>query len=174
MTHLYRHFDAEDKLLYVGVSKSAIVRLGQHEEHAHWYERITKVTIERHPSRAAALEAERIAIHIENPLCNIQRRPPPIGAFDNRKADRGTIAKRSATALTESIVWFNTSYTVAELAQHLSVGLTAANRLIESREIGSFEIEERGRLVRRVSGWQLIEFLEAKQTPAKMKKGLKQ
>jgi len=170
MTDLYRHFDSQGALLYVGVSKSALVRLGQHKEHAHWFDRITQVTIEKHPSRAAALEAERIAIHVENPLCNVQRRPPPIGTVDSKRTDRKTLAAKSATALTQSLVWFNTTYSPAEIANHLSIGMTAVNRLIESRAIGSVELEDKGRAVRRVTGWQLIEFLESREISA-MKQG---
>jgi hypothetical protein len=169
MTDLYRHYDDQGKLLYVGVSKSTLIRLGRHEANAHWYERISQIKIEKHPSREAALEAERKAIQTENPLCNIQRRPVPIGATDNKKMDRNAIAAQSATALTQSLVWFNTTYSASDIAIHLSINETAANRLIESGEVSSIELECRGRIVRRVTGWQLIEFLESRERAAAKK-----
>lgn len=72
-TKLYRHFDATGQLLYVGISLSAIHRLQQHKRTAHWASQIANVTIEPHPTRAAALAAEREAIRQENPAHNVQR-----------------------------------------------------------------------------------------------------
>jgi hypothetical protein len=70
-TNLYRHFDAEGALLYVGVSLSALTRLGRHRKYSHWFEKIKRVEIERFPSRAEALIAERLATWREKPLHNI-------------------------------------------------------------------------------------------------------
>jgi hypothetical protein len=61
-TDLYRHFDADGTLLYVGISLSAITRLKQHKSVAGWRGKIAKVTIETLPSREAVLDAESIAI----------------------------------------------------------------------------------------------------------------
>jgi hypothetical protein len=170
MTDLYRHFDNEGKLLYVGISKSALVRLGQHEEHAHWFDRIAQVTIEKHPSRAVALEAERTAIIREKPLCNIMGRELPTGKAPTED-DWSTLAGKSATALTSSLVYFNTTYRAEDIAKHLWISVVAAKRLIESSEIGSVEFEDRGRPVRRVTGWQLIEYIESCERKATKKKG---
>lgn len=73
--HLYRHFDAADVLLYVGVSFSALHRLAQHKENAHWFNRISRVEIQNYPSRAAVLAAERRAILTEGPAHNIMHNP---------------------------------------------------------------------------------------------------
>lgn len=69
-THLYRHFDANGTLLYVGISLSAFHRLGQHKNNAHWFKSIANMTIETFPSREKALNAERRAIRNEYPLHN--------------------------------------------------------------------------------------------------------
>ncbi|MFL9922575.1 hypothetical protein PQR75_46670 [Paraburkholderia fungorum] len=69
-TDLYRHFDADGTLLYVGISLSAIARLKQHKSAAGWRGKITKVTIETLPSREAALDAESAAIKTERPVWN--------------------------------------------------------------------------------------------------------
>ena len=71
-TALYRHFDAAGRLLYVGISLSAVQRLGQHRDNTHWFEAIASVSIEWLPSRAEALEAERRAITTEHPAHNVQ------------------------------------------------------------------------------------------------------
>ena len=69
-TYLYRHFDAENSLLYVGISLSAINRLSQHRRSA-WADQIVNVKVEQYPSRHAALVAEFIAIQTECPKHNI-------------------------------------------------------------------------------------------------------
>jgi excinuclease UvrABC nuclease subunit len=71
-TKLYRHFDAEGILLYVGISVNALHRLTQHEATKSWHDQISTITIETHPTREAALVAERNAIMRERPIHNIQ------------------------------------------------------------------------------------------------------
>ena len=73
MNYLYRHFDSQGKLLYVGVSLSFLQRLGQHKENSHWFSLISRVEIESFPSRSEALSAERQAIRSEDPAYNVQR-----------------------------------------------------------------------------------------------------
>jgi hypothetical protein len=68
--NLYRHFNSEGQLLYVGISNSALVRLGAHKANAHWFDSITKVTIEKCTDREDALTKEAKAIQIEHPLFN--------------------------------------------------------------------------------------------------------
>lgn len=76
VTQLYRHFDADGNLLYVGISLSALKRLAQHSQSAQWYCQIARVSIEHFPTREEALDAEALAIHRENPLHNISRPHP--------------------------------------------------------------------------------------------------
>lgn len=67
---LYRHFDKNNVLLYVGISLSAAKRLSEHHAKSWWGARISRMTIEEFPDREIALRAEAIAIHDENPTCN--------------------------------------------------------------------------------------------------------
>jgi hypothetical protein len=68
-TELYRHYDDEGKLLYVGISLSTVSRLIDHKE-SPWFGRISHIKIERFPTRKAALIAEQIAITMEGPEYN--------------------------------------------------------------------------------------------------------
>lgn len=68
-TDLYRHFDADGKLLYVGISLSALQRTMSHK-HSGWWEMVTRIEIERHNTRDEALDAEREAIKTERPEFN--------------------------------------------------------------------------------------------------------
>lgn len=71
-TALYRHFDIAGQLLYVGISLSAVHRLSQHKSTARWFADIKRVDVEHHPTRAAAMKAESIAIRAEAPRFNRQ------------------------------------------------------------------------------------------------------
>jgi hypothetical protein len=70
--HLYRHFDADGRLLYVGVSLSAIGRLAEHKQGAEWFWLIARVEVTAYANRRTVLKAERIAIQREKPLHNIR------------------------------------------------------------------------------------------------------
>lgn len=48
-TSLYRHFNAAGDLLYVGISKNAVARMGGHKKESSWYYEIATVTIESYP-----------------------------------------------------------------------------------------------------------------------------
>ncbi len=67
---LYRHFDAEDRLLYVGISLSAVERLRQHVARSGWAADIARITVETHPDRETAMKAERRAVEQERPIFN--------------------------------------------------------------------------------------------------------
>jgi hypothetical protein len=70
--HLYRHFDADGNLLYVGISLSFLTRLCDHSQRAAWFWKIARVEVTGYATEADALVAERIAIHQEQPLHNIR------------------------------------------------------------------------------------------------------
>ena len=73
-TALYRFYDGEDQLIYVGISNSVLRRLAQHSETKVWFGTCSRVTLEHFPDRAAALAAERKAVADENPRENIRLR----------------------------------------------------------------------------------------------------
>jgi hypothetical protein len=71
VTHLYRHFDGDGRLLYVGISLSAIARLAEHKAASHWFWQIARIEVTAYATRSSALKAERISIQREKPLRNI-------------------------------------------------------------------------------------------------------
>lgn len=106
-TDLYRHFDASGRLLYVGVSLSAIGRLRQHRRESHWSSEVATVMIEKFPTRADALRAERNAIIRENPKHNTIRRPERPTLAESMRSIESTLAAMSAdevSALSEQFV----------------------------------------------------------------------
>lgn len=158
-TALYRHFDSSGALLYVGISLSAINRLSQHMDASHWSEQITRVSIEWLPSRKAALEAEELAITAENPLHNLKRPKPP-----RDRLERYQMALAySQMVLTKRVAKFEPLYELSEAASVLGTSVRVLLTLIESKELGCVQLPNRaGVLKKKVTGWQLIDFLESK------------
>ena len=74
---LYRHYDKEWNLLYVGISLNAIKRMIDHRSQSReWFDEIAFTQRKTFPSRAEAEKAEAIAIRNENPKWNKDR---PLG-----------------------------------------------------------------------------------------------
>lgn len=70
-TALYRLFDADDVLLYVGISKHFGRRWQEHESSQPWWHEVDHQTVHWYPTREAAAAAEVEAIKAENPKYNI-------------------------------------------------------------------------------------------------------
>lgn len=70
---LYRLFDAEGTLLYVGISFMPDYRFKQHRREKPWWAEVTRKELTILPDRKTAEAAEIKAIAEEDPLYNIQR-----------------------------------------------------------------------------------------------------
>jgi excisionase family DNA binding protein len=159
-THLYRHFDSDGALLYVGVSLNAVARLAGHETFSHWFDRIARVEIEHFPNREAALSAEKEAITTESPKCNLKHVP--------RAPEVSPCIEESRSALARRVVSFMPVYRIEDAAAVLCIGRETVRRLVANGEIGSITDENCGRYGRAlITGWQLLEYLEAKMAEAK-------
>lgn len=75
-TLVYRHYDARGRLLYVGITRRGVERWEEHAADKPWFELVATSRCEEHPSRAAALYAEAVAIRDEHPVYNICRPDP--------------------------------------------------------------------------------------------------
>lgn len=67
---LYRHFDKNRCLLYVGISLNSSERLWAHRQNTKWAKKVVYTTLEYFNDAGDARSAERIAIYIEEPLHN--------------------------------------------------------------------------------------------------------
>ena len=76
---LYRHFDAQDRLLYVGISGSLRIREGIHKSTSMWRSLLARSIVERFEDADEAMKAERIAIETERPLFNVRHNAPRAG-----------------------------------------------------------------------------------------------
>jgi len=63
---VYELFDADENLLYVGVSENLRRRLVGHRSTSPWFPRVTRARVRRFPTRAEA-EAEEHRLHTTTP-----------------------------------------------------------------------------------------------------------
>jgi hypothetical protein len=69
---LYRAYNSEGSLLYVGISYSALIRITAHRRDKPWFGDVARIEVEKVPGdRYAAEERERQAIWAERPLHNV-------------------------------------------------------------------------------------------------------
>lgn len=76
-TALYRHYDKDGVLLYVGISLSAAHRFSEHIGRSEWAESSESMKVEWFATRSDAEKAEHAAIISENPKYNISKRLQP-------------------------------------------------------------------------------------------------
>jgi hypothetical protein len=166
-TTLYRHFDCDGKLLYVGISLDALNRLAQHKFCSTWYSQIKSVTLERFPSRQGALQAEREAIIKEGPQWNIKHRKSAQEAMREAEKERlsrdrfGSIKTANGT-LVQDVVQLRPLYTLRDAAASLGVNTRVIKQWIADESLGFVEINNMvGKPIPHVTGWQLLDKLES-------------
>lgn len=83
-TALYRLYDADGALLYVGIAYNTKARMEQHAREQGWWAEVSRRTVRLYASRNEAAEAEEAAIESERPRHNVarstasaRRRPQP-------------------------------------------------------------------------------------------------
>lgn len=70
-TAVYRFYDADERLLYVGITFSLGLRFAQHERGSEWWPHQRSVKVVWRESRTLAADEERTAIREEKPLHNV-------------------------------------------------------------------------------------------------------
>lgn len=163
MQHLYRHFDANGELLYVGISLSAINRLAQHKGASHWFNEIARVDITCYPDRKSVIDAESAAITNENPKHNLKRPPQSVMSDAQAEASRRNLVSR--------IVQFNPMYSVQEASKVLAIPDQKVKELIRLGKLSAISDGIRNtksgpRPKFKITGWQLIDFIEQWQAGA--------
>jgi hypothetical protein len=155
-TDLYRHFNAKGELLYVGVSIRTLVRLGQHRENSCWYGEISDCKIEHFDTREAALAAEKAAIENEQPRYNVHHKVKVVPLKQPREMIDDLLSR---------LVKFDSVYSLEGAARVLCLkSPSVVLRLIQSGQLGSIQLPPRnegGKPKTAVSGWQLLEYIEA-------------
>lgn len=75
-TTLYRAYNSDGVLLYVGIARNWGRRWEQHSERSTFFLATTRLELEHFPTRDAALAAERAAIKTERPIHNVKHGTP--------------------------------------------------------------------------------------------------
>jgi len=77
---VYKHWDRNGVLLYVGCCRDVERRTSGHMSNSPWYDEIADITSEEYPDRKSGLKAEKKAIQEGKPLYNIMHHPdrPPL------------------------------------------------------------------------------------------------
>jgi hypothetical protein len=86
-TALYRLFDCDGKLLYVGITCNVDSRMSSHASAKPWWGHVVRQDVEWFPDRPTALAAEVNAIVSEAPAHNVRDspwapKPPPRGPHE--------------------------------------------------------------------------------------------
>ena len=116
---LYRHFDAQGRLLYVGVSVNPSRRDVWHKNCSAWMRDVASSTVEWFDGREAALQAEINAIVRETPLHNKVGQPDPDACGLNP-------ARAVVSALGGA----------TRVARHLGIGRISVSKWWRTRESG--------------------------------------
>ena len=101
-TTVYRLFDADGVLLYVGISGNPGRRFNEHSGDKAWWPQVARAEMEHFAEREEAEYEERIAIQYERPVHNVAMRAPDraaedlAGALDVTVATARTIIGRGA------------------------------------------------------------------------------
>ena len=170
-TELYRYYDEKGLLLYVGISLSSVARQAQHKLASSWYQKAVLCKISRYENREKALIAERDAIMKEKPAYNV------IHNKANDKEDELFFERncyRDRVRLLGKIVSYKPIYNPREISEILYGSQSSSGKvkaLIESQKLQGILTKEReqkgaqGQIViirdYLVTGWQLIDFIEA-------------
>jgi len=167
-TQLYRHFDKNNNLLYVGISLSTFHRLSQHRDHSGWFYGITNVTIEHFDKREEALAAERKAIKSENPKFNIASRKTvaEIEKEQKEQTKLTQLAMAEKFKLVQRFIEHQLTYKLDDLRSILNMTSHELARHVAEGRLSTFEVEGRMstktneiKMKTMVSGWALIDFI---------------
>jgi hypothetical protein len=168
LTQLYRHFDKNGQLLYVGVSLSTVVRLSQHREYSKWYDQIANVTIQNYNTREEALEAETQAIKNENPKYNIKKTKIKEKLIEQNTRIIKERIEESKKDIMKRAVNFDMIYTVEDLERELRISKMIIKKMIDDKKLGAIVFSKMRKTshgmrdIKKyyVTGWQLIDFIE--------------
>jgi predicted GIY-YIG superfamily endonuclease len=88
---LYRFYNADKKLLYVGISQNWMARLSQHYKHAEWFDQAVYAYFEHFNTRKEVEQAEKKALATEGAIHNIAFNPDHEGPVNHFRKIRGFV-----------------------------------------------------------------------------------
>ncbi len=97
--YVYRFYDVDGELLYVGITRDMSQRFAAHRRDAEWWSDVANVTVEVTAGRAEAEYAEAVAILSERPAHN--RSQPSVERARSRVQSNGADVRRLVAAVEE-------------------------------------------------------------------------
>ncbi len=135
---VYRHFNAEGRLLYIGSSRKPFTRMATHLKDAAWCEQIANVTFTWYETEAEAQEAEWDAIVAERPDHNV------VGLVRSKPADSGSnvFARVTAAVGTQRELARALGVTPQPLTKWKNRDRVPANRVLDVERISGISRHE--------------------------------
>lgn len=146
-TALYRLYDANDRLLYVGITAHPDRRWIEHalDKRGSWWSDVHRKSVQWMESRAEAEEAERLAIKTETPLKNVRhaavghvvdvvehRLPPPESHLDRFELPYLRVANALARELTEARMATGGPFLTGRLiVERFGISHVTANKVLQ-------------------------------------------
>lgn len=147
-TALYRLYDADDNLLYLGISFDPDSRLKEHQNEKHWAHLVVRRTVDWYSSRPNALSAEAAATAVEKPLHDSSWRKT---ATDGRPQwlnpeGRTRVEHELAAEIEKGLHWLGKVFMSGAVAQRFNVARpTASSALGALQELGLLKRVGKGR-----------------------------
>jgi predicted GIY-YIG superfamily endonuclease len=157
---LYRHWDAEGNLLYVGVSSRISQRIKEHSKHSKWWLDVASITLEHFETREDVIAAEINAIEKEKPKHNIKHTKKQL----KEKKERLVQIETRHDNFTARFVEIPYLLPVSQWATCLGIGRIYIDRAIKQKQLAAIDIGITAGRLRKprlyCTGWQIIDWLE--------------
>lgn len=162
-TALYRFYDEDDRLLYVGITSDTRGRFKQHASSKPWWSQVTTRELEWYPTREDAAVAEVVAIRAEHPMFNHQHSPsaalallPPVQddpmrpklepvIRDNRTADQRMASELRALIVAGELVAGDRLPTTSDLEDRFQLSNVTVQRGLRQLKLEGFAVGQNGR-----------------------------
>lgn len=131
-TALYRAYNSDGVLLYVGIAVDWGARWAQHRATAPYYNAVARLEIEWLPTRAAAKIAEREAVEKEQPLHNIEHTAKDQRPWAKGNAERTELYARSFDHLNHRrLPEYLAAYKAIDALANSGIGLSSQEALVQ-------------------------------------------
>jgi predicted GIY-YIG superfamily endonuclease len=96
--YVYRCYDSDDRLIYVGCSVAPKSRLDQHRKSSWWFEQVARVRYTVYSDKDYALRKESEAIATENPRWNVRGRDRGLWTADDYRDAHRALQETGGTS----------------------------------------------------------------------------
>lgn len=134
-TAVYRFFDADGRLLYVGIAYDPAERWKHHAAKTRWWKDAVDNTIEWYGTRVEAERAEKVALRYEKPIYN---KAGSVTPYQGSTAKRGMKLPRRISGIADD-VWADYEKLCAERGTNSEEGIATH----VTRQIRAYRAEKR-------------------------------